>query len=77
VRLFSDIEAKRRRCAGGVEVNFAARDASGGHTWYFDVSGGFTSSRPGLKRTDTLWKALGKAAVLQQTHTPSVHRWCC
>ena len=27
-------------------------------------SGAFTSNRPGLKRTDTLWKALGKAAVL-------------
>lgn len=29
----------------------------------FDVSGAFTSSRAGLRRTDTLWKALGKAAV--------------
>jgi hypothetical protein len=28
------------------------------------VSGGYTSSRPGLRRNDTLWKALGKAAVL-------------
>ena len=47
----------------GVEVNFTARDCRG-KQWHFDVSGGFTSSRPGLKRTDTLWKALGKAAVL-------------
>jgi site-specific DNA-methyltransferase (adenine-specific) len=51
------------RCGPGVEVNFRARD-SVGRTWLFDVSGGFTSNRPGLKRTDTLWKALGKAAVL-------------
>jgi DNA modification methylase len=63
---FSDIEEKLT-LPEGVEVNFVARDASGG-TWYFDVSGGFTSSRPGLKRTDTLWKALGKAAVLHQAH---------
>ena len=28
------------------------------------VAGGFTTSRPGLKRADTLWKAIGKAAVL-------------
>ena len=49
----------------GVEVNFRAQDQSG-KTWYFDVSGGFTSNRPGLRRTDTLWKALGKAAVLHQ-----------
>jgi hypothetical protein len=34
--------------------------------WSFDVTGSFTSHRAGLKRTDTLWKALGKAAVLQQ-----------
>lgn len=49
----------------GVEVNFVATDQSG-REWFFDVSGGFTSTRPGLKRTDTLWKALGKAAVLKE-----------
>jgi DNA modification methylase len=54
----------------GVEVNFEARDQAGGR-WFFDVSGGFTSNRPGLRRTDTLWKALGKAAVLHEVH-PSV-----
>ncbi|HEY6532251.1 MAG TPA: site-specific DNA-methyltransferase, partial [Acidimicrobiales bacterium] len=47
----------------GVEVNFVAADAHG-DDWAFDVSGAFTSNRAGLKRTDTLWKALGKAAVL-------------
>ena len=26
----------------------------------------FTSNRAGLKRTDTLWKAIGKAAVIHQ-----------
>lgn len=54
------------RLPSGVEVNFRAKDQGGG-TWLFDVSGGFTSNRPGLKRTDTLWKALGKAAVLHET----------
>ena len=49
----------------GVEVNFAAKDQNG-RTWYFDVSGAFTSTRPGLRRTDTLWKALGRAAVLKE-----------
>jgi modification methylase len=49
---------------GGVEVNFAAHDKAGG-LWYFDVSGAFSSNRPGLKRTETLWKALGKASVLR------------
>ena len=47
----------------GVDVTFAARDAQG-REWFFEVSGGYTSSRPGLRRNDTLWKALGKAAVL-------------
>lgn len=51
------------RMASGVEVNFRALD-SGDRPWHFDVSGAFSSSRPGLKRTDTLWKALGKASVL-------------
>lgn len=51
--------------ADGVEVSFRAYDKTGG-LWFFEVSGAFTSSRPGLRRTDTLWKALGKAAVLRQ-----------
>ena len=55
------------RFAEGVEVNFRAADQTG-KPWFFDVSGGFTSSRPGLKRTDTLWKALGKAAVLNERY---------
>lgn len=54
----------------GVEINFEARDQLG-KLWFFDVSGGFTSSRPGLRRTDTMWKALGKAAVLHEVQ-PSV-----
>jgi len=54
----------------GVEINFAALDQTGGQ-WLFDVSGGFTSNRPGLRRTDTLWKALGKAAVLHQAYPAS------
>jgi site-specific DNA-methyltransferase (adenine-specific) len=51
----------------GVEINFVARDGSG-KRWFFDVSGGFTSNRPGLRRTDTLWKAFGKAAVLKAAY---------
>ncbi len=51
----------------GVEVNFEAFDAEGGK-WFFDVSGAFSvTQRPGLRRTDTLWKALGKAAALHSS----------
>jgi DNA modification methylase len=62
---FEDIKPDVRLSPGGVEVNFKAYDQAG-RPWFFDVSGGFTSNRPGLKRTDTLWKALGKAAVLRE-----------
>ncbi len=51
----------------GVEVSFTALDQTGGQ-WLFDVCGGFTSNRPGLRRSDTLWKALGKAVVLHQAY---------
>jgi len=61
---FVNIEANVT-VGAGVTVNLSAWDQTG-ERWYFDVSGGFTSSRPGLARTDTLWKALGKAAVMDQ-----------
>ena len=44
-------------------INFIAADDDG-RDWYFDVSGAFTSTRGGLLRTDTVWKALGRAHVL-------------
>ncbi len=48
----------------GVEINVKALDRQG-QQWCFDVSGAFSvTQRPGLRRTDTLWKALGKASVL-------------
>jgi DNA modification methylase len=62
---FGDLE-ENVAVGAGVRVNLSAWDKTG-TKWYFDVSGGFTSSRPGLVRTDTLWKALGKAAVVHQT----------
>ncbi|MGH9024497.1 MAG: DNA-methyltransferase [Acidimicrobiia bacterium] len=61
--------ATKHRSGSGVEVNFTAVDAEGAR-WHFDVSGAFTTFRPGLQRTDTLWKALGKAAVLQSDAEP-------
>jgi site-specific DNA-methyltransferase (adenine-specific) len=61
---FKGLEANVR-VRGGVQVSFAARDLAD-RRWLFDVSGGFTSSRQGLQRADTLWKALGKAAVARE-----------
>ncbi|MFN8041406.1 MAG: site-specific DNA-methyltransferase [Acidimicrobiales bacterium] len=64
---FGEIEEDVKLSDLGLEVNFVARDVND-DAWYFDVSGAFSSTRPGLKRTDTLWKALGKASVLHAAH---------
>ncbi len=53
----------------GVQFNFLVEDAEGGQ-WYIDVSGAFTTVRPGLMRTDTLWKTLGRIHVLRATDDP-------
>jgi DNA modification methylase len=57
-------ERNRRIRKTGVTVNFVATDADGS-TWFFDVSGAFTSHRGGLLRTDTVWKSLGRAYALK------------
>ncbi len=57
----ADVKPKRL----GIVLNFVATDCNG-DDWAFDVSGAFTSNRAGLRRTDTLWKSLGKAAVLHE-----------
>jgi DNA modification methylase len=55
----------------GVQMTFRATDTKGG-VWLFDVSGAYSSTRPGLKRIDVLWKTLGRAGVLHEArrHDP-------
>jgi DNA methylase len=60
---FTGIRSDVKVSGLGVELSFLALDSTGGD-WAFEVSGAFTSGRGGLKRADTLWKELGKAAVL-------------
>lgn len=60
---FTIIKRNARLKGLGLTINFLAADAEGVE-WYFDVSGAFTSVRPGLMRTDTVWKCLGRAHVL-------------
>lgn len=62
---FGDVRTDVRYPALGVEVSLVARDATGAD-WAFDISGAFTTTRAGLKRTDTLWRSLAHAAVLHQ-----------
>jgi DNA modification methylase len=49
----------------GIAVDFRARDATGGR-WLFDLSGAYSTTRPGLRRPDMVWKALGKASVVHE-----------
>ena len=52
----------------GLTVDLRARDA-GGHLWLFELSGAFSTTRPGLRRPDVLWRALGKASVLHEVRS--------
>jgi site-specific DNA-methyltransferase (adenine-specific) len=61
---FRNIRRKVRVRGTGVTLDFEAFDA-GGRRFWFDVSGGFSSSRAGLLRSDAVWKALGQASVLR------------
>jgi DNA modification methylase len=62
---FTNIRADVKFPRLGIELAFLATDHTG-EDWAFDVSGAFSASQTGLRRTDTLWKTLGKAAVLHQ-----------
>jgi site-specific DNA-methyltransferase (adenine-specific) len=62
---FVDVRADVKLRELGIELGFLATDRTG-RDWAFDVSGGFTTTRTGLRRADTLWKALGRASVLHQ-----------
>ena len=57
-------ERNKRIRRTGVTINFVAED-NDGETWFFDVTGAFTSHRGGLLRTDTVWKSLGRAFALK------------
>ncbi len=61
-----EIVAENTKVKGaGVQFNFLVA-SSEGRRWYVDVSGAFTTVRPGLMRTDTLWKTLGRIHVVKQ-----------
>jgi DNA modification methylase len=49
----------------GIAVDFRARDATGG-VWLFELSGAYSTTRPGLRRPEVMWKALGKASVVHE-----------
>jgi len=62
---FTDIREDVKPRGLGIVLSFVATDRTGAK-WAFDVAGAFTSNRVGLRRAETLWKSLGKAAVLHE-----------
>ncbi|MBK6856089.1 MAG: site-specific DNA-methyltransferase [Microthrixaceae bacterium] len=68
---FTQVTAKARPRGTGVEVDLVASDVHD-NQWAFLVSGGLTTSRNGLRRSDVLWRSLGQAAVLHSATELSV-----
>jgi site-specific DNA-methyltransferase (adenine-specific) len=58
---FTDV-AHDVHVAPGLDVTLGAQDAAG-RRWWFDLVGGVTVGRGGLRRADLLWRAIGRAAV--------------
>jgi site-specific DNA-methyltransferase (adenine-specific) len=59
------IAARNHRIRGSaVTISFAATDADGA-TWWFDVSGAFTSRQGGMLRSDVVWRSLGRAHAVR------------
>jgi len=70
---FTDVEHGPTLGDLGMSVDYRARDASG-RTWLFLLCGAWSSTRPGLRRPDVLWRALGVAAVLHGARTAAPDR---
>ncbi len=69
---FADVRANRRLRGLGLAVDFTGTDAAG-RTWYFDVAGPNSAYRGGMARSETVWRALGRAHVMAATdHAPFV-----
>jgi DNA modification methylase len=74
------VTAPTRRSAGikagpGVEVAFVVHDRTG-VAWWVDLCGALTKGgdRVGLRRAETLWKTLGRAAVLHEPADSGLRR---
>ena len=60
---FTEIRRDVKVPGVGIELAFTALDQTG-REWRFDVAGSFVTADGGLTRSDELWPALGRAAVL-------------
>ena len=69
---FADVRPNRRLRGLGLAVDFTGTDAEG-RTWYFDVAGPNSAYRGGMARSETVWRALGRAHVMAAGgHSPFV-----
>jgi DNA modification methylase len=64
---FVDIREDAKPARLGIVLSFVATGQAG-QPWAFEVAGGFTAGRAGLKKADVLWKAIGKACVLHEAN---------
>jgi site-specific DNA-methyltransferase (adenine-specific) len=60
---FGPVDHKARHPSGIIDFDFVLTHPDGVTRWWVDVSGAFTTSRPGLQRADAVWKLLGKLHV--------------
>jgi len=60
---FTDLETGPTLSDLGVSADYRAKDAAG-RVWLFLLAGAYSSTRPGLRRPEVLWRALGVASVL-------------
>ena len=57
---------KGKKMAGtGLSMAFECADGAG-RPWLFDLVAAYTTTRAGLARTENVWKALGRAAVVER-----------
>ncbi len=67
---FSQVRRDQRVEGLGLEVAVVGTDRAG-TDWAFEVAGSLTSNATGLRRADTLWRTLGRAAAVHE-HRPDL-----
>ena len=63
---FTSLRSNQRLRGLGLAVSFVASDADG-RSWYFDLAGPHSAYRGGMARSETVWRALGRAHVMAAT----------
>lgn len=66
---FETISEKVKHPKGVIDFSFRVTHPDGEQQWWVDVSGAFVTNRPGLQRTDAVWKLLGKLNVFKSLNS--------